>query len=360
MQSSSQAADKAVEILLYPVCYARRQVLTLLAPFVTKVMVVPALEEAPVGPTEESSKESSGHQPGLPAVEALNRAPLNERKQEFSDAIRALKSWGEQMRVDAGLDIYYLAMKAGSTGSEEIESLVDLIKGDKDVDRIFAARVFLALSQEADMRRDEVDSELLKLHQESDRLKELVDGDSSIHSGPALPEVSLLHIEPLDRARERLREWARLAFTGPGEQADAWPLGESIAVKDLMDAAYESETGMSPVDLLEIPIPVSEGLVPSVPEGMVAGLSELLEDLKGRAIHDRAVAEEIEGSELVSILREEARQMAQGGRFGARLAVTLYPGMDWSSLILKAAKVDEGFRAQPPLKRELWGSLYLV
>jgi hypothetical protein len=366
MSKGAPSQESTIEALIYPVCYVRNQIRRLLSPFIGRLFVVPALEDAPVAAQAPDGQE--GQVPASPEIAILRRAPLGDRAEEFSQAIKALKSWGEQMRVDTGLDTYYLAMKAGATGSEEIEGIVDLIKGDKEVDRVFAARVFLALSQEADARKDEVEAELLKIHEESDKLSELVDGDSSIHSGPSLAGISLSHVEPLDRARERLREWARLAFSGPGQRADAWPVGESIAVKDIMDSAYEADTGKSPVDLVEIPIALGEGLVPQVPEDMVQAAVELMADLKGRRIEDAATAEQLSKTDLVSYLREKGGKLASAGGYGARLVVTLYPGRHWTQVILRAARMPEGSGQgtssypppDPPIEGKIWGSLFLV
>ncbi len=370
MPKGASTQESTIEALIYPVCYARNQIRRLLSPFIGRLFVVPALEDAPVAAQDpdDPDRPSIRQGPASPEIAILKRAPLGDRAEEFSQAIKALKSWGEQMRVDTGLDTYYLAMKAGATGSEEIEGIVDLIKGDKEVDRVFAARVFLALSQEADARKDEVEAELLRIHEESDKLSELVDGDSSIHSGPPLAGTSLSHVEPLDRARERLREWTRLAFSGPGQRAEAWPVGESIAVKDIMDSAYESDTGKSPVDLVEIPIALGEGLTPQVPEDMVQAAVELIADLQGRRIEDAATAEQLGKTDLVSYLREKGSELASAGGYGARLVVTLYPGRKWTQVILKAARMPEGLSRDsssypspdPPIEGEVWGSLFLV
>ncbi|GEM_PF-6264775 len=362
------------DLFLYPVCYAKLRTRALLAPFCNKVQVLAASSGLPVTLQEEESLKKDGQGDGwgslfhhLAGVQPFVPEIFTpEQEEEFQKTFKGLRSWGDQMRIEKDFDIYYQREMTAGTSAEEIQELASRIKGGREQDTLFDARLFLTLSQEADMQQDQVDMELFHVDMEAGRLRELVDGDENMAGYLAaglLPQM----MTPLPRARERLRAWAILACaSGIAFEADGavcLPLGESIAVKDLMDMAYESMSGKSGLDIIELPLSIKQRDLEAIPEDVREMFTRVLDKMGKAGAMDANSATALLDDEDIRALREWAGARIRSGAADARLVVTIYPDQGFRNVLIHAAgleRLQSGEIAGCKEIPELPGSLFLI
>ena len=344
----------AVSALLYPSCYLKYKAAAASSLFLGQVFVLAPSEDS-VGLITEAQEVGSMRISPLPAH------PLGDKLEDFKNGLKALEAWGEQVGLggDIGFETLYSALQ--NSENEDIQGIIGAIKGSKKEDILMASRFFLRLSMEADRRMDMLEQELERVEKDESRISELVGG---IKAEGGKQAAGACFIEPLNRPRERLRAWARTFFTG-GSAEECWPLGESIAVKDLMDSAYESLSGGgSPLDVVVFSLPPHPARLcreetASAVRPLFARLLEVLSGITGSELTG------ITGNdEVLSLIRDiqtamETKCGAGSLEGGARMAVTVYPDHSWQEVLLKAAGLSDIEADMCPVAA-MHGSIFLM
>ncbi len=214
--------------VLYPRCVVKKRIGLFLAPFFEELTILI--------PSESEIEKVSYYSKDLPIdIKPLVTSPLGDDVKRFDSSIKALESWGEQMGLgdSVNFETFYTALS--NTTDQEVKEVMSAIKGKEEEEVKMAARIFLALSLEADLREDELEEEMELIEKKTKKLTQLVNEEEEI----LLERQPISRfIEPINRARERLTAWARFAFEN-GSLRGVWPVGESVAVKDLVDATFE-------------------------------------------------------------------------------------------------------------------------
>ncbi len=343
----------SLSALLYPASYLRYKTAVAASIFLEEVHVL--------APSEDSielvsEKDEINSMRVVPVV----AAPLGEKLDDFKNGLKALETWGEQMGLggNTGFETLYSALMGSQ--NEDIQGIIGAIKGGNKEDILMASRFFLRLSMDADQRMDQLDKELEQVEMDESRISQLVEG-LSVHSREA---STTFFIEPLNKAKERLRAWIRTFFAG-GKVESSWPLGESISIKDIMDSAYESLSGGQPcVEVARFPMPFhpENSCDPNIPEKVRPAFSKLLDFLQERAM-DKPF--EVDTHEELTNLIKEIQQTLESDcktskrKGAAHMVVTIYPGHSWQEVLLKAAGLTEKDVDDCPFA-PIFGSLFLM
>ena len=226
-------------------------------------------------------------------------------------------------------ETFYSAFTSGQ--DDEIKSVIKAIKGKDEGDLLIASMVFLSLSLETDIKEDELETEMESIDERAKRLSAIVE-DAPGHGWERSPET---FIEPLSSPRERLRAWIRLALKAK-DALDYWPVGESIEVKDILDASYERITnGRFSRDMIDFRLP---GMDKLKDEGLIYRIrdpfSRLLSALEGFRKCDEKNPDE----KLIRELADEitGSLVGPGAGAGPRLVLTYYEGVSWTRLVANA------------------------
>ena len=340
--------------ILYPTCFLRHRTALCASVFFSQVFVL--------APSEDSSQLVSSDVADLIDVVPMVRSPLGDKIEEFRNGLKAIKEWGEQIGLGSTINSETLYSALSQTGTQEIQEIISAIKRDSKEDLMMASRVFLKLSQDADRRLDELDREFERIEGKASRLSQLIEGGEDLL--PAEGE-GVGFIEPLNRAHERLKAWFRIAFSAP-PSVQCWPIGESIAVKDIMDSAYESITkGRTPVDIAVFHI--SERLQRGSGKDIIQireSFEALLKKVSGE-IHVDDIQYLQKDNELISLAEQVQALLAnsgpEGGYFGPKAVVTLYPGTRWEHVLARAARLqEEADLSLSPVKGTISGTVFLI
>ncbi len=320
-----------LEGILYPRCFLKTKLGAFLSFFFKQIVIL--------SPSELDSDKIKSNDFGHLSltVRPWVASPLGEEAKELDAGIKALTSWGEQLGLGQNVtfETYYSALS--SSQDEEIKSVMNALKGKDHEDIIMAARAFLSLSVEADKREDELDREIELVEKRARHISELVEDSTLVDN-----KRDYYFVEPIRKARERLRAWARL-FAIANSRPWAWPIGESIAIKDLLDAAYEGLSGGRIArDIVTLYLPQDEELLKNDDlrfrsRGLFADLLGILESgCKNGDLQDN---EELK--ELVRALDETLDSKKWEMLHGPRLVFTLYPGVTWSDVMVEAAGISK-------------------
>ncbi len=344
---------KDLRALLYPRCFLKKKTGSFISLFFKELIVI-----VPSEADKEKKDAAYFHDFFLELHTILAGATGGVGPDELERGVRALTRWGEQLGLGQSVNFETFYSALSSSQDSEVSSVMQAFKGEKKEDKFLAAMAFLALSAEADKREDELELELEKVENRAKRISELVEEES------ILPEKreSFYYIQPLNRARERMRAWARVALS-ERDLPNAYPLGESIAVKDLMDAAFESLSGGKPVlDVFTFYIPLDEDIRRD--RAMIskarAIFSEMLEALGDTCNHSpyKPSGEFLELSNALSATLDSNRwEKAQG----PRIVLSIYPGFSWRQIMLAAANMEgeEGIGATG-VSDSFCGSFFIV
>ena len=341
--------------LLYPACYLKYRSAAAASLFLDEVFVLAPSEDSLDVLEQEKVIDSLNITPILVS-------PLGEKLEDFKNGLKALEAWGEQLGLggNTGFETLYAALK--NTDNEDIQGIIGAIKGGSPENLLTASRFFLRLSIEADKRTDLLDQELEKVEMDGSKISDLVEGLES--SWDASAGRKTYFIEPLNRPRERLRAWARTFFAG-NRVEHCWPLGESVAIKDLMDSAYESLSGGSAcVEAASFPIPLHPAKLCSreASAGIRPLFARLMALLSGKPGQDAAqFVKSEEMADLVRDIKEIMDANCTSGTMegGARMVVSIYPDHSWQEVLLKATGLKDIQADQCPLDT-VYGSLFLV
>ncbi len=331
--------------ILYPRCMVKKKVGLLLAPFFEEIALLI--------PSRSDMSKVKWNYPEIPLkIKKILSLPVGYDPDEFSKGIEAMKRWGEQMGLgeQVTFETFYSALT--SSQDDEIKNVIKAIKGKDEKDILTASRAFLSLSLETDIKEDELESEMESIDERTRRLSELVEEASEL--GQKREQETF--IEPLSKPRERLRAWIRLALKAK-DVFDFWPVGESIEIKDILDASYEKITrGKFSKDITDFRLPEKDRLKDEDLIYRVRGLfSKLLDKLKDY----RECDEKNPDKKLIHELSDEIKSILVGSDIdsGPRLILTYYEGVSWSNLIVNALLKES------PLDKEIKGgciSLFLV
>ena len=331
--------------VLYPRCMIKKRVGLCLAPFFEEVALLM--------PSRADISKVKWNHPDIPLkIKKILSLPAGYDPDEFSKGIEALKMWGEQMGLGekVNFETFYSALT--SSQDEEIKKVFDAIRGRDERDILTASRAFLSLSLETDAKEDELESEMESIEERARRLSELVEDASELQHEKGQGTF----IEPLSKPRERLRAWIRLALKAK-DVLDCWPVGESIEIKDILDASYEKVTkGKFSTDIIDLRLPHKDRLEDEDLIHRVRALfSKMLDSLE--SLRECKYS----GMDEKNVLRLSDEIKAIFGPsnddFGPRLIITYYEGVSWLNLIVNALLKEN------PLGDEAKGgcvSLFLV
>jgi len=129
-------------------------------------------------------------------------------------------------------------------------------------------------------------------------------------------------IKPLLRATERLRAWALLwqKYTDP----EPWPIGESIALKDLIDKSYEAlQPREAPAEILDLVLPLDPNIRPGKSEKFINGLNSLVQTTSNTTIKNFSKTTEIE--KLAKEISQSWDKITGNQAHGPILHLTIYP-----------------------------------
>ncbi len=338
--------------ILYPRCFVKRKTGLFMAPFFEELVVL--------SPSEADSTKIDTAL--FEDKYALKVTPWIAREndmvsEELAQGIKALTEWGEQIGLGQSVSFETLYSALSSSQNSEMQSVIQALKGGKKEDRLTAALAFLSLSVEADKREDDLELELERVEERAKSISRLVEDET------ILPEAqeSYYYVRPLNKAMERMKAWARLAFSEP-HIPGAWPVGETIAVKDLVDAAYESLSGGKTVlDVMSVYIPAEEEKLSD--KDLIFRSRTIFKDILAllqNTCDDQSFKDGPEFKELVNALAESLDSRRWEEVRGPRLVLSIYPGFPWQELVLKAAKIDKEEFELKEHQRKLCASFFIL
>ncbi len=334
--SSYNSREKFIvesKALIYPRCFVKKKIGSLLSLFFKEIMVL--------CPTEMDMDKIGGpyfKDFSLQITPWIPNPMGKEAAKDLEAGIKALTTWGEQLGLGQNVSFETIYSALSASQDSEVQAVMDALKGKNRQDLITAARAFLSLSLESDKREDELDTEIEKVEKQAQKISQLVE-DSTL-----LPEAEapIYFVKSVSKARERLRAWVRLAFSR-GSVPVAWPIGESIDVKDLMDSAYESLSGgISALDVLDVYLPLEEKVLRD--ENLIFKTRSIFSDilsLMTDTCHGPALTADKEFFDLSKALADAVDSPKWEQAKGPRLVLSLYPGYSWQQIMVQAAKVKE-------------------
>ncbi len=338
--------------VLYPRCYLKRKVGAFLSLFFKEIVVLTPSE------LDKDKIDNSYFEEFSLKVSPWIPKPMGDAAEDLQSGIKALTTWGEQLGLGQSVSFETFYSALSSSQDEEVRKMMSALKGENKEDIITASRAFLALSLEADKREDELDAEIEKVDEQARRISQLVEDPS------LLPEQrdSFYYIEPVNKARERMKAWARLAFSESGVPKGAWPVGESIDVKDLMDSAFESlSVGGTVLDVLSVYIPLEEDVLKD--ENLIFKVRSIFSKILALLMDicdGPALTSKDEFFDMSKALEEALDSKKWEAVKGPRLILSLYPGFSWQQIMAEAAKIkDEGLSVTPD-KNCICASFFIV
>jgi hypothetical protein len=319
--------------LLYPASYLRRDTMLRLDQVFSKLtLLVPTEKDInPPYPASNCSME----------IEAAAPAPLGDRLDWFTGLINNWKSWAEEMGLGEKIPASTL-IRAAKGEEESLQEILNTLRGTKVPDELMDARIFLQLSLDLDRRNDELQADFDRMIIHEDKLKSIlkdpmepIDSQGS-GKGPYPPTI-----ESLLMTKDRLRAWVLLwqKHTDTGQ----WPIGEGIAVKDLVDKAYEVlQPKEAPADLLDLVLPLDPNIKPGKSDKINNGLTSLIKTISNTSIHNWSENGDIH--KLSEKIQQTWDKDSKNQIPGPTLNLTLYPKKTWNEVFLKAAgiKLDHG------------------
>ena len=317
--------------LLYPTCYLRQDTMLRLAQVFSKLTLLIPTEDTQISPYYPSSNCPM-------EIRAIAPAPLGERLGWFTDLISNWKSWSKQMGL--GQKNPASTLMSAATAKEREESIQTILntlkKSTEATDPFLNAQIFLQLALDLDRQEDELRTDLAKLVAQEDRLKLILQGPREPTDSPRPIKYSPM-IAPLAMAKERLKAWAMLwqKFIDKGP----WPIGESIALKDLLDSAYGTlQPSVFPIDLLDLALPLDPDIRPGKSDEISNILTVLIDAIRNATIQDINEDEKIQ--ELAREIEQKWEKVTKDQIPGPRLTLTVYPQKTWGEVLSKATNLN--------------------
>ena len=349
-----------IEPLIYPVNYLRHNTINALSLIFKSVSVLSPTEDEELSPAMAPGMSTGMY------VHRIVTSPLDKKLKRFRKILEQMRTWGRQMGLDNKSVAESVHTDAFQPASESISAILSSIKKKKVEDPLLKTRVFLQVALENDMQDDLLEIEIKRLEEKRHKLTEIMGGDpheeepsAAIPTEP--PPPHLYGIKMLNMPEKRIKAWMKLANRYKDVPLDTWPLGESIAVKDIVDRAFEKATGTTAVEILNLRLPpevTDPGLKQKLTDGMAKLVDELKDELTKRDGNDIARNELIKNichRIEVSVDRKKLEK-----RPGPTLNLTVYPGMHMDDLLPLAAGLKK--RKKPPRLFADWcmGSFYLL
>ncbi|HID98608.1 MAG TPA: hypothetical protein EYP57_10570 [Thermodesulfobacteriaceae bacterium] len=330
---------KSLRGLLYPAGFVHHNTLIHLARFFSALTVLV--------PTEEADDGKYCSETDVPVVvNAVAPAPLGDRIEEFNSMIRTWEGWAGDLGL--GRDDASSALLDSTIRDMEssVQSILQSLKGPEKTDPLMEARFFLKLALEYDRRQDSLAMELAALSGKESRIDSIMKGPETapLERSARVPQSSS-RIEPLHRARQRMKAWTVLwkELTDTG----LCPVGETIEVKDMLDQAYELlEDGSSVVDLLTLPLPLDPSAGPVDDSGeTMDSLINLVRLILEAGRYD--VSGESEINRLADRIAWQWNNRLQAQETGPVLSLVLYPGRSWEEVLICACDTEDVKASNP-------------
>ncbi len=349
-----------LEPLIFPVNFLRHNVIRTLELFFKRVSVICLTEDPELSPCMPGNISSPLY------INRICPAPLEKGLGKFRKMLEQMRVWGEQMGLDNKTVAEAVHTDAFKPAGESISSILSSIKRKKADDPLLRARIFLQIALENDMQDDLLEMELLKLEKKKKQLTDIMGGDphdeeTGLTMPPDSAAANIHGIRMLNMPQKRLNAWMKLAGRYAGASLDSWPLGQSVATKDLLDKAYEKATGNTASELLNIHLP---GEIDDTEPGtkLMEGVSKLLDYLMKELADggDQEIAHDELIKNICHRLEVSVNPKKSMRSPGPVFNLTLYPGMHMDDLMPLAAGVKK--RKKPPRLFAKWcyGSFYLL
>lgn len=321
--------------LLYPASYIRRDTMLRLDQVFSKLtLLVPT--EKDINLTSPSSNCSM-------EIETSAPAPLGDRLGWFTGLISNWKSWAEEMGLGEKISASTL-MRAAKGEEESLQGILNTLRGTEVPDHLMDARIFLQLSLDLDRRNDELQTDFDRMMIHEDKLKSILKDPMELNDSQGSPKGPCSPvIESLLMTKDRLRAWALLwqKYTGTGQ----WPIGEGIAVKDMVDEAYEAlHPREAPADLLDLVLPLDPNIKPGKSDKINNGLTSLIKAISNTTIQNWSENGDIQ--KLSEKIQQTWDKTNKNQIPGPTLNLTLYPKNTWNEVFLKAAGIKLDHRGQ--------------
>jgi len=312
--------------LLYPASYLRRDTMLRLNQVFSKLTLLL--------PTENFTSLSPISNTCSMEIEANVPIPLGDKLGWFTEIVNNWNSWAKEMGL--GEKIPASTLLSAAKGEEEsLQGILKKLKGDEVSDPLLDAQIFQQLSLDLDRRNDEVQTELNRMTIHEDKLKSILEDPlETTGSSDGFQKLYSPIIKPLLRAKERLRAWALLwqKYTDP----EPWPIGESIALKDLIDKSYEAlQPREAPAEILDLVLPLDPNIRPGKSEKFINGLNSLVQTTSNTTIKNFSKTTEIE--KLAKEISQSWDKITENQAHGPTLHLTIYPKRTWNEIFLKAA-----------------------
>ncbi|NIA08272.1 MAG: hypothetical protein GWP10_00485 [Nitrospiraceae bacterium] len=317
--------------LLYPTCYLRQGTMLRLAQVFSRLILLIPTEDThilPYRPLDNCPME----------IEPIAPVPMGDRLGWFADLISNWKFWAKEMGLGKKISAFTLMSAAADKQEEEsVQTILSAIKKDvKATDPLLNAQIFLQLALDLDRREDELHIDLDRLAVQEDRLKLILQGPERPTKSPGSIELDPM-IAPLSMARERLKAWTVLwqKFT----DKRSWPIGESVASKDLLDTVYGGlQPKVLPIDLLDLALPPDPDIRPGESEEICNMLTAIIDAIPKATIQD--INGEGKIQELVREIGQKWEKFTGSQAPGPRLKLTVYPQKTWEEVLLKANNLE--------------------
>lgn len=349
-----------IEPLIFPVNFLRHNSINTLSLLFSRVNIICPTENEDLSPCSA---------PGTGDRLYINRvitSPLGKKQKKFRGLLDQMRRWGKQMGLDNRSVAESIHTEAFKPAIESITSILTSMREKKTQDPLLKTRLFLQIALENDMQDDLLAIEVKTLEKKQHDLTAIMGGtphktDPSISMAPERFPANPYGIKMLNMPAKRIKAWMKLANRYQDEPLQTWPVGESIAAKDIMDRAYEKATGHVAIDLMNIQMP-AETYAPDLGKKLKDGMSKLMDNIREELDHNDG-ADIIHNDLIKNICKRievsiDPRKVQKNP--GPTFNLTMYPGMHMDDLLPMAAGLKK--RKTPPRLFNRWcmGSFYLL
>ncbi|OPL14298.1 MAG: hypothetical protein AVO38_11675 [delta proteobacterium ML8_D] len=312
--------------LLYPASYLRKDTMLRLNQVFSKLtLLLPSENFISLSPISNTCSME---------IKANVPIPLGDRLEWFTEIVDNWKSWAEEIGLGEKTPASTL-LSAAKGEEESLQSILKKLRGDEVSDPLLDAQIFLQLSLDLDRRNDEVQIELDRMTIHEGKLKSILQDPLEITpSSDAFQKLYSPAIKPLLRPKERLRAWALLwqKYTDP----EPCPIGETIALKDLIDKSYEAlQPREAPAEILNLVLPLDPNISPKKSDKFINRLKSLVQATSNTTIKDFSKNSEIQ--KLAKEITHDWDTTVMNQSHGPALNLTIYPKRTWNEIFFKAA-----------------------
>jgi len=300
---------KKLQALLYPATRPRRATVARIRQAFGGITVLL--------PAEDLALSGS---PDMP-IDTIVPALLEDRLSWFNRLIADWKAWARDMGPGHGMLAEAIGRSTAYGPDETTQGIMDELRHNTADNPLLDAQLILRIAHETDERDEALEEEIEGLAPMEEALRLALHGETEGRgsSSQGLPPS----IPPLERPALRLRAWAVLARKA--DTKGLLPLGEGIAVKDLVDRSYESLThGKPPREILRLWLTRDPGIRPGCDDAIGNDLLALVESMKSGGT-------DVDG--LSEAVKSRWAELTSGQETGPELCLTLYPGRSLASIL---------------------------